>query len=223
MLSLPGRFSYIMQRNLKIIDFRMIYLASQSPRRAELLQQIGVPFSVLPADIDETPQVDEQPQDYVVRMAHNKAQVVWKQLGARQLKPAPVLAADTTVVIDQEILGKPENRDDGIRMLLQLSGRSHRVLTSVAICYGNKLINATCETRVEFESVDETLAARYWDTGEPADKAGGYGIQGYGAVLVRRIEGCYSNVVGLPLAETARLLQTCGTGFWNSNGQTFNE
>ncbi len=207
-----------MQKNLRIIDFRMIYLASQSPRRAELLQQIGVPFSALPADIDETPLPGEQPVDYVVRMARCKAETVWQQLDATHSIPAPVLAADTTVVVDQQILGKPQNRDDGIRMLLQLSGRSHSVFTGIAICQANNIIETVCETQVEFKAVDEKLAARYWDTGEPADKAGGYGIQGYGAVLVRRIAGCYSNVVGLPLAETARLLQTCGTEFWNSNG-----
>ncbi|WP_461538089.1 Maf family protein [Spongorhabdus nitratireducens] len=196
----------------------MIYLASQSPRRAELLQQIGVPFSVSPADIDETPFDHEQPEAYVRRMATTKAQTVWQRLETSQSAPLPpVLAADTSVVIDQQILGKPADREDGIRMLIQLSDRIHSVLTGVAVFDGKQLHQAVVETRVVFAPIDRALAERYWSTGEPVDKAGGYGIQGKGAVLVERIDGCYSNVVGLPLAETAKLLKTCGVGFWHSN------
>ncbi|MGY0217253.1 Maf family protein [Endozoicomonadaceae bacterium StTr2] len=199
----------------------MIYLASQSPRRAELLQQIGVPFSVSPADIDETPFDNEQPEAYVRRMATTKAQTVWQRLESSQSAPlsplTPVLAADTSVVIDQQILGKPVDREDGIRMLLQLSDRIHSVLTGVAVFDGKQLHQAVVETRVVFAPIDKALAERYWSTGEPVDKAGGYGIQGKGAVLVERIDGCYSNVVGLPLAETSKLLKTCGVEFWHSN------
>jgi len=179
----------------------MLILASQSPRRAELLRQIGLDFVCLPADIDETPLPGESPEDYVQRMATEKARAV--HAGHRT---DAVIGSDTTVVLHDRILGKPLDREDGIAMLRTLSGQTHRVLTGVALVHSS-IEYALSENRVRFREIGEHEAGRYWDTGEPHDKAGGYAIQGLGAVFVEHIEGSYSGIMGLPLFETAKLLR----------------
>lgn len=194
----------------------MMYLASQSPRRAELLQQIGIPFSKLQCDIDETPKSGEPPSDYVLRMALEKARAGWQLLVARQLPPEPLLAADTSVVCDQTILGKPENRQDAFNTLEMLSGRSHQVMTAVSVTDGKREDSRLVITDVTFNRLSDGMINRYIDTGEPADKAGSYGIQGFGAILVASISGSYSGVVGLPLTETAELLDSYHIPVWNT-------
>lgn len=188
-----------------------LILASASPRRQELLQQIGVSFVVQPADIDETPLPGETPLDYVARLARSKAaHVAGEQSGV-------VLAADTTVVGQQQILGKPESREHGEHMLRKLSGSWHEVSTGIALVVSGSepvLMHDVVTTRVRFRDLSDDEIHAYLDTGEGVDKAGGYGIQGKGAVLVERIEGSYSNVVGLPLAETAMMLRKSGISIW---------
>lgn len=178
-----------------------VILASASPRRAELLRQIGVDFDVSPADIDETPAPAESPADYVRRMALEKARVV------REPGGPVVIGADTAVVLESRIMGKPRDREHGLAMLARLSGRTHRVLSAVAVLdkRGERL--ALSISRVRFRAVSVAEAQAYWATGEPCDKAGGYAIQGRGAVFVTRLCGSYSGVMGLPLYETARLLE----------------
>src|SRR5262245_41242775 len=187
-----------------------VYLASASPRRSELLRQIGVPFEVRPAAIAEDQLARETPQAYVVRLAAAKAETIWAAAGDSR----PVLAADTAVVLDGEILGKPATAAEAAAMLERLSGRTHRVLTAVALRHAGGLETASSESEVRFRATtaDERLA--YCRTGEPFDKAGGYGIQGHAAVFVEELRGSYSGVVGLPLYETAALLARCGLGFW---------
>lgn len=182
-------------------------LASASPRRRELLTQIGVRFSVLPVDIDESPRPGETARDFVVRMAVEKARA-----GAAHQASAglPVLGADTDVIIDGEILGKPADKDDGQSMLLRLSGRSHQVLSAVALAGKDLCEWRLSESKVGFRQLDEEEIHNYWQTGEPAGKAGGYAIQGIGAVFIERLEGSYSGVMGLPLLETAQLLRQVG-------------
>ena len=195
----------------------MIYLASQSPRRAELLGQIGVPFSKVRCEIDETPQAGESPSGYVQRMAREKVRAGWQQLSEQKQPLKPLLAADTSVVCDQKILGKPENRQDAFNMLSLLSGRRHQVMTAVAVTDGRDECFRLVVTDVEFNSLSADMINRYIQTGEPEDKAGSYGIQGLGAVLVASINGSYSGVVGLPLAETAGLLGRFGISVWNTS------
>jgi len=187
-----------------------VYLASQSPRRRALLQQIGVRFRVLAADVNESPLPRETPEDYVLRIARIKAEVAWMRVAERRMQPHPVLAADTAVILGRQILGKPATDAAARAMLQALSGRSHRVLTSVAIAQENRLKLATSETRVKFRRLSDAEIAHYVASGEPHDKAGGYGIQGLAASFIARIEGSYSGVMGLPLFETARLLKTFG-------------
>ena len=179
-------------------------LASQSPRRAELLRQLGVPFHVQPAQIDETQQPGEAPQDYVERMATAKAAAV----GARGA--GPVLGADTTVVIDGDSLGKPVDASQARAMLSRLSGRSHRVFTAVSLLAGGCSTLRRVETLVQFCVLPPALIDAYVASGEPFDKAGSYAIQGLAGAFVRRIEGSYTNVVGLPLVETRWLLEEAG-------------
>lgn len=179
----------------------MLLLASQSPRRAELLRQIGLDFKCLPADIDETPLAGESPEDYVRRMATEKA----RAMHARHPGDA-VIGSDTTVVLHNRVLGKPVDRKDGIDMLLALSGQTHRVLTGVALVH-DRVDYVLSQSEVSFRTVSEDEAGRYWDSGEPRDKAGGYAIQGLGAVFVQHIQGSYSGIMGLPLYETAQLLR----------------
>lgn len=182
-----------------------LLLASRSPRRAELLRTLGVAFAVVDVEVDETPSTGESPSAYVERLARAKAEAG----RAASDDVLPVLAADTTVVCDQEILGKPADAADAARMLRRLSGRWHSVFTGVALA-GAGLTTVVVETRVCFRELTEAEITAYWASGEPADKAGAYGIQGLGGALVARIEGGWSNVVGLPLAETLTLLSREG-------------
>ncbi len=188
-----------------------LFLASASPRRRELLTQIGVPFSLLSVSIDETPGTAEAPDAYVQRLAREKALAGLAQVDQDS---ACVLGADTTVVLDQQILGKPADKADALAMLHALSGREHQVMTAIALAN-----RAGCEvrlvcSRVRFRAIGVDEAERYWASGEPQDKAGGYAIQGWGAVFVSSLEGSYSAVVGLPLCETAQLLEAYGLRYW---------
>ncbi len=186
----------------------MIYLASKSPRRQELLRQIDVPFELLAVDIDETKRGNETPEQYVLRMAIEKA------AAGRTLASTPqaVLAADTSVVIDEDCLGKPESEEQALQMLRRLSGREHQVMSAVAIDYNNDVVSRLSTTAVVFKPLSEEEITNYWRTGEPMDKAGAYAIQGKAAVFVERISGSYSGVVGLPLFETEQLLRQLGVG-----------
>jgi septum formation protein len=185
-----------------------LYLASRSPRRAELLAQIGVRFAPVAAEIDETPHSGESPEDYVRRIAIEKAQA--GRLGIPTVDPRPVLAADTAVIIDGEILGKPLDCPDFLRMMASLSGRTHQVLTGVALAHAGEVRYDLSASRVRFRDIDDRERLAYWASGEPHDKAGGYGIQGLGALFVADLRGSYSGVMGLPLYETGRLLQRAG-------------
>ena len=195
-----------------------IYLASRSPRRRELLKQIGVAFEIFMLredlrrgrDVDETPLRGEEPAAYALRIACLKAETAARYTGRRSLPPQPVLAADTTVVCDGEILGKPADRDDALRMLKLLSARQHEVITAVAVASPNRLEQAVSSSRVWFRRIDDDEAWRYVATGEPLDKAGAYAIQGRAAVFATHIEGSFSGIMGLALAETAELLQRFG-------------
>ncbi|MGV8734187.1 MAG: Maf family protein [Pseudomonas asiatica] len=193
-----------------------LYLASGSPRRRELLAQIGVPFSVVSAPIDETPLPNESAPAYVERLARAKAAAGLACLEG----PAVVLGADTAVVLDGRILGKPENREDALAMLADLSGREHQVLTAVALSDGQRVHSLCVTSKVRFRAISAEEAQRYWASGEPADKAGGYAIQGLGAVFVTGLSGSYSAVVGLPLSETAELLGQFGIAYWQSPAHT---
>ncbi len=185
----------------------LICLASLSPRRHELLEQLGVPHQQIAVAIDESLQLGESAEEYVLRLALAKAEAGRAMIeSGRKL---PVLGADTAVVVDHEILGKPADREEGIRMLLRLSGRSHRVLTGAALIAAQSATRLS-ESRVRFRSISEQEALVYWQSGEPADKAGGYAIQGLGALFVSRLEGSFSGVMGLPLFETAELLAEAG-------------
>ncbi|MCK3838231.1 MULTISPECIES: Maf family protein [Pseudomonas] len=191
-----------------------LYLASGSPRRRELLTQIGVPFTVVSAAIDETPLTHEPAVAYVERLARGKAAAGFVALG--QTSGACVLGADTAVIIDGQILGKPVDQADALAMLMALSGREHEVLTAIALTDGQR-----CETRyvsslVRFRQVSVEEATTYWHSGEPQDKAGGYAIQGLGSVFVAGLNGSYSAVVGLPVCETAQLLVQFGIPCWQN-------
>lgn len=186
---------------------RELLLASGSPRRRELLASLGVPFGVAPADIDETVRTGELPEAYVHRMALAKAKAGFEQAGGTA---HTVLGSDTAVVLGDRIFGKPIDRDDALEMLLMLSGNTHRVMSAVALVADGRVAQRLSITEVEFRAIASTEAAAYWRTGEPADKAGGYGIQGLGALFVKALHGSYSGVVGLPLFETAELLGEFG-------------
>ena len=187
----------------------MIYLASQSPRRAELLHQIGVEFSVRVADIDESGLPAESPETYVRRIAAAKARAVFERLDqAGHVKP--ILAADTTIALDGDIIGKPAGRDDCCRILRQLSGREHEVLSAVALLHGDRLELRLNRSRVWFRRIESRELDAYCATTEPMDKAGAYAIQGKAAIFIERLEGSYSGVMGLPLCETAELLGEAG-------------
>lgn len=185
-----------------------IYLASASPRRQELLRQIGLGFEAMPSDLDEVPQPGERPADYVLRVARDKA----RHVAARMQEQAshPVLGADTEVVLDGEILGKPRDRGHGLDMLRRLSGRTHEVLSGVCVVHGEREYTALSVSRVTFRPLTAAEIAAYWDTGEPADKAGAYAIQGRAAAFIERLEGSYSGVMGLPLYELAGILRELG-------------
>lgn len=191
---------------------RFIYLASGSPRRRELLQQIGVPYRVLGADLDETALLGESPLTYVSRLAQAKATMGWER--SSDSAGVPVLAADTAVVLDGAILGKPKGLNDAIDMLLRLSGRVHEVLTAVALRTTAGIEAKVSRSSVTLRSIDPSEARAYWETGEPADKAGAYAIQGYAAIFIMDLKGSYSGVMGLPLFETAALLEAAGVRCW---------
>lgn len=189
-----------------------VYLASGSPRRRELLTQIGVPFKVLASSVDETPLAEEAPLPYVSRLAAAKADMGWATM--RDEPFAPVLAADTAVVLDGEILGKPKDRSEALAMLQKLSGRAHQVLTAVALRSAVDLKVRVSHSRVTFRPIEPAEACAYWNTGEACDKAGAYAIQGSAAVFIADLRGSYSGVMGLPLFETAELLDTAGVLHW---------
>jgi septum formation protein len=182
----------------------VIYLASASPRRSELLRQIGIAHEVRPVDVDETPRAGEPPARYALRVAEEKARALWQRLAAAERRP--VLAADTTVALGATILGKPADRDDAVRILSALSGRTHEVHTAVAVVHEGGADVRVCTSAVSFRALEVAEIERYWATGEPADKAGGYAVQGLGAVFIRHLAGSYSGVMGLPLYETWELL-----------------
>jgi septum formation protein len=191
-----------------------IFLASRSPRRRELLDQIGVSYRMVDVEVDESHLPNESAETYVRRLAKAKAQAGSEALAttiSATDNAALVLGADTIVVLDtptgEQLLGKPKNREDGLAMLRQLSAATHRVLTAVCISNGSRYETAVSETQVTFRQLQETEIDAYWHSGEPVDKAGAYGIQGLAAAFISRIEGSYSGVMGLPLCETATLLQ----------------
>jgi len=188
-----------------------IILASNSPRRKDLLRQLGVDFSIDPADVDERVLPNELPEGYAVRVALDKARLAASRAGA-----GIVIAADTIVVVDDEILGKPADARDAERMLKMLSGKAHRVITGLALMDAatGKTLTRTSITRVWFRRLARREITSYIATGEPLDKAGAYGIQGLGALLVDRIDGCYFNVVGLPLSLLGELLRGFGIDFF---------
>jgi nucleoside triphosphate pyrophosphatase len=185
----------------------MIYLASASPRRRELLRQLGVRFEAVAPDVVEALHDGESAFDYVLRLANAKSRRGAELAHARGWAARPVLGADTEVVLDGEILGKPADRAHALDMLGRLSGRTHQVLTAISLLHQDEISAAVSDNRVTFASLLSSDIDRYWDTGEPVDKAGGYAIQGAGAAFIARIEGSYSGIVGLPLYELAQLLK----------------
>jgi septum formation protein len=197
---------------------RHVYLASRSARRRELLKQIGVSFEILllregqgrPADFDETPLPGEAAVDYVQRVATAKVDAGWARLSQRRLMRFPVLSADTTVAVESEILGKPADREQAVAFLRRLSGKVHQVHTAVAVKFDQQAETAVSSTDVEFRQLTESEIRQYVASGEPLDKAGGYAIQGRGAVFIRSISGSYTGVMGLPLFETSQLLARFG-------------
>jgi septum formation protein len=189
-----------------------IYLASASPRRAELLRQLGVTFRVRPAELEEAINPGETPEEYVARTATDKAVAVAAQIPTA--RHAAVLGADTIVVADNVVLGKPSGPQDALEMLERLSGRTHDVLSAVAVTDGQSTETRLCASKVRFRATTARERAAYCATGEPLDKAGGYGIQGYAAAFIERLEGSYSAVMGLPLFETAQLLAQFAVPGW---------
>mgnify|MGYP006336786099 FL=1 len=183
-----------------------VILASASPRRLALLQQIGIDAEVCPADFDEVSGAAVQAEDVVLANALGKCKAVVKIKG----DDLPVIAADTVVVAEGVILGKPQDAEEAVKMLKQLSGKTHKVLTGIAIAYAGKILAEVCETKVVFRELSDDEIKQYVATGEPLDKAGAYGIQGKGAVLVEKIDGCYNNVVGLPLTRMQLILAELG-------------
>ncbi len=195
----------------------MIVLASASPRRQDLLSQLVKSFEVMPADIDETPFELETPEEYVLRMAREKAEATIEKssLGVRDL----IIASDTSVVIGDTILGKPTSLDDAKRMLRSLSGQTHSVMTSLCVCNGglNRVATRNVVTEVTFREISDLEIQQYWNTGEPQDKAGAYAIQGIGGIFVQHISGSFSAVVGLPLFELSQLLSEFGVSALKEN------
>ena len=195
-----------------------IYLASRSPRRRELLKQIGINFEVLimrsfpavRADVDETPRLGESPGDYVTRIAANKAMTGWTRALERRLPRLPVLGADTTVTLAGEIIGKPLNTDDAVKVLRKLSGQEHEVFSAVAVAMNDNVTTKLSCSRVRFAELSDSMIQDYVDTGESMDKAGAYGVQGKAATFIAEINGSYSGIMGLPLFETAQLLKQIG-------------
>lgn len=188
----------------------VLRLASASPRRRQLLELVGVPHVVTPADIDETPAPAERPDHYVMRLARGKADAVWQQQ-----RDLPVLGSDTTVTLGEDILGKPESEADAVRMLTRLSGRVHVVHTGLALRLpdGREFLGIS-SSQVQFAHLTEAQMRAYWASGEPRGKAGSYAIQGLGAVFVSHLSGSYTGVMGLPLYETAEMLRAAGIPVW---------
>ncbi len=180
-----------------------LLLASSSPRRRDILEALGLEFEQQSVDVDETPRANEAAEELVLRLASAKALAAARE-------DRVVLAADTAVVLDGEVFGKPTGRDHALDMLARLSGRKHIVLTGVAVSAGSELSTALSETEVRFREIGRDEALQYWQSGEPRDKAGAYGIQGLGGVFVSHVSGSYSGVVGLPVFETAGLLAAAG-------------
>jgi septum formation protein len=204
---------------------RLVYLASGSPRRRELLRQIGVPHEVVEVGIDESLRPGESPGAYVSRLAIAKAEAGLDRVrqtahGRGQLDSDPtpplVLGADTTVALDDRIFGKPGTRAEALGMLRQLSGRTHQVSTAVALAAPGETALRISHSEVTFRALREEECAAYWETGEPRDKAGGYGVQGLAAIFISSLRGSYSGVMGLPLFETAELLDAAGAPRWLS-------
>lgn len=193
-----------------------IYLASKSPRRRELLQQIGVLHQVIDAEVSEVPRTQESPSDYVQRLAREKAEAGFASVKRQQLVIRPVLGADTIVVINNEILEKPQDAEHATIMLRKLAGADHQVMTAVAMIVEEKCTVKLSVTDVVFRPLSEVEIAAYWQTGEPCDKAGGYAIQGLGAVFVQQIRGSYTGVVGLPIEQTVALLEEFAVPYWQS-------
>ena len=197
-----------------------IYLASQSPRRSQLLDQIGIPHHILVADAAENAIEDaesleialknEVPKAYVMRVTGLKLDAAVARMKKRGLAAAPVLCADTTVAMGRVIYAKPENAADAARMLAELSGKTHRVLTAVAMAHGRKRVSLLSESKVTFATMTKAQIANYVATGEPLGKAGSYGVQGMAAGMIERISGSYSGIMGLPLFETTQLLRQIG-------------
>jgi septum formation protein len=195
-----------------------VYLASKSPRRQELLRQLGVDFTLLlmreaagrKRDIVETPREDELPLDYIKRIARTKASVAWELMGRRGLVPRPMLGADTEVVLEGAVMGKPKDAADALDMLRRLSGRTHVVSTAVAIRWNTQILLGVSSSQVTFRALPDDEIKRYVATSEPFDKAGAYAIQGRAASFVSHLHGSYSGVMGLPLFETAEILAKLG-------------
>jgi septum formation protein len=187
-----------------------VCLASGSPRRRDLLRSIGLEVLQRAVDVDETPGAQEAPRDYVLRLALEKADA-GSRLG--EVHGLPVIAGDTAVVLDGDIFGKPVDEDDAVGMLLRLAGRTHQVMSAVALHTAGKTRGRVVVTDVRFRDIGEAEARAYWRTGEPRDKAGAYAVQGRGALFVSHLAGSYSAVVGLPLFETAALLCDAGLQF----------
>ncbi len=196
-----------------------IYLASGSPRRRELLQQIGVQFEVIAASVEEKIKSGETELAYVQRLALEKAQAGLAQVQREKCSLAPVLGADTLGILDNNILEKPKDANDAAEILRSLSGRTHQVITAVALISPEKMATAYSITQVSFRSITENEIKEYWLTGEPRDKAGGYAIQGLGAVFVKSIQGSYSNVVGLPIEICCELLSQFDISWWHSSAK----
>ncbi|HZV99692.1 MAG TPA: Maf family protein [Methylophilaceae bacterium] len=187
-----------------------IYLASRSPRRAELLQQIGIEHVILPSDVDESLLANEHPHDYVLRLARTKAEACFADLKQAGLPLMPILAADTTVSVGDLILGKPEHDEEAREMLKRMSGGWHEVHTGIAVASAQGVETALSTTRVQMAELSDAAITAYIASGEPRDKAGAYGIQGLAGIFIKRIEGSYSGVMGLPIFETAQLLNNAG-------------
>lgn len=185
----------------------MLYLASKSPRRRQLLEQIGVAFAIVEVDVPEQRAADESPRHYVSRVAHDKARAGLAACGDAS---AVVLGSDTEVVLQDEVFGKPSDPDDAAAMLRRLSGHTHEVISSVWAVDAQRQLSAVCVSRVRFATLEEADIAAYVATGESFGKAGAYAIQGRGGTLIEHLEGSYSGVMGLPVFETARLLRTFG-------------
>ena len=197
----------------------MIYLASKSPRRTELLQQVGVEHKIIDIEVNEKINSSNSPQENVVALSVLKCQEGVRKVITEEMHSFPVLAADTIVVLGDKIFGKPESEPDAIAMLLKLSGKTHTVITAVTIGIINKdkakFHTISVSSKVEFTTLTEVDCKEYCKTNEPFDKAGSYGIQGYGSAFIKKINGSYSNIVGLPIHEVVELLKELGISYWN--------